>query len=137
MTRRQVLALPAIAAGVLAGRVAESGPALKVGAALPDPPFEFIGAGGPSGFDITLMRRIAEKIGRTWQLVRYDGADFNGIFAGLDSGRYDCVASGTTITPEREKAADFCAPYAISGQSLVVDSSRHPNVRGIGDLEAW
>lgn len=135
MTRRQVLALPAIAAGVLAGRGAESAPALKVGAALPDPPFEFIGAGGPSGFDITLMQRIAEKIGRAWQLVRYDGADFNGIFAGLDSGRYDCVASGTTITPEREKAADFCAPYAISGQSLVVDSSRHPNVRGIGDLE--
>jgi hypothetical protein len=47
MTRRQVLAMPAIAAGVLAGRVAESAPALKVGAALPDPPFEFIGAGGP------------------------------------------------------------------------------------------
>jgi ABC-type amino acid transport substrate-binding protein len=120
---------------VLGGRVAKSAPALKVGAALPDPPFEFVRDGAPSGFDITLMQRIAEKIGRTWQLVRYEGADFNGIFAGLDSGSYDCVASGTTITPEREKAADFCAPYAISGQSLVVDASRHPNVRGIGDLD--
>ena len=60
--------------------------ALKVGAALPDPPFEFIKQSGPSGFDIALMQRIAGKLGRAWQLVRYEGADFNGIFAGFDSG---------------------------------------------------
>jgi polar amino acid transport system substrate-binding protein len=102
-----------------------------VGAALPDPPFEFIKQSGPSGFDIALMQRIAGKLGRAWQLVRYEGADFNGIFAGLDSGAYDCVASGTTITPAREKVADFCAPYAVSGQSLVVDAAQ---VHGIDDL---
>ena len=50
---------------------------------------------------------------------------------------YDCIASGTTITPERSKVADFCPPYAVSGQSLVADVSRHPNVHGIGDLKAW
>ncbi len=135
MTRRDlVAALPAFATGGLASGTAKSAPALKVGAALPDPPFEFIGQGGPSGFDIALMRRIAGKLGRAWQLVPFEGADFNGIFAGLDSGAYDCVASGTTITPEREKIADFCAPYALSGQSLVVDTTRHANVHGIADL---
>ncbi len=108
---------------------------LRVGAALPDPPFEFMTKDGPSGFDIALMQRIAAKLGRRWQLVRYEGADFNGIFAGLERGAYDCVASGTTITPERESVADFCAPYAISGQSLVVDTARHPNVRGLADLK--
>ena len=71
-------------------------------------------------------------IGRTWQLVRHDGADFNGIFGGLDSGAYDCVASGTTITPEREKIADFCTPYAVSGQSLVVDVTRQLRVGSDG-----
>jgi ABC-type amino acid transport substrate-binding protein len=81
-----------------------------VGAALPDPPFEFMTRNGPAGFDITLMKRIAEILGREWQLVPYEGADFNGIFAGLDGGRYDCVASGTTVTPGRRKIADFCAP---------------------------
>jgi ABC-type amino acid transport substrate-binding protein len=30
--------------------------------------------------------------------------------------------------------ADFCAPYAVSGQSLVVDASRHPQVQGIDNL---
>jgi ABC-type amino acid transport substrate-binding protein len=53
---------------------------------------------------------------------------------GIDGG-YDCVASGTTITPGREEIADFCAPYAVSGQSLVVDVGRHPNVHGIADLK--
>jgi ABC-type amino acid transport substrate-binding protein len=52
----------------------------------------------------------------------YKGTDFNGIFAGLDDGSYDCIASGTTITPERSKVADFCPPYAASGQSLVADA---------------
>jgi len=107
---------------------------LRVGAALPDPPFEFATDAGPAGFDIVLMQLIAAWLGRPWQLARYSGPDFNGIFAGLDSGLYDCVASGTTITPEREQMADFCAPYAVSGQSLVVDRTRHPEVRGIGDL---
>jgi polar amino acid transport system substrate-binding protein len=131
MTRRELLgALPAAATGALAPRAVKAAPLLTVGAALPDPPFEFMDKDGPSGFDIALMQRIC-----TWQLVRYQGADFNGIFAGLDSGAYDCVASGTTITPEREKVADFCAPYAVSGQSLVVDTTRHPNVHGIADLD--
>ncbi len=108
--------------------------ALRVGAALPDPPFEFTGKEGPAGFDIDLMRRIATKIGREWQLVPYQGADFNGIFAGLDDGSYDVVASGATITPGRQAIADFCAPYCVSGQSLVVDKTRHPKVRSIDDL---
>jgi ABC-type amino acid transport substrate-binding protein len=135
MMRRDLLAaLPAGASAGAASGAAKGVTALKVGAALPDPPFEFTGPDGPAGFDIALMRRIAAKLGRPWQLVRYEGADFNGIFAGLDSSAYDCVASGTTITPAREKVADFCAPYAVSGQSLVVDTTRHPRVHGIDDL---
>jgi len=45
------------------------------------------------------------------------------------------VASGTTVTPGRQKIADFCAPYAVSGQSLVVDVKRHPSVRGIANIK--
>ena len=126
---------PATASPAAAAETTKDAAALKVGAALPDPPFEFVGQDGPAGFDIALMQRIAGKLGRTWQLVRYDGADFNGIFAGLDSGAYDCIASGTTITPGRAARADFCAPYALSGQSLVVDATRHQRVRGVDDLD--
>jgi polar amino acid transport system substrate-binding protein len=108
---------------------------LKVGSALPDPPFELLGKDGPAGFDVDLMRRVAARLGREWRLVPYKGADFNGIFAGLNDGSYDCVASGTTITPGRQAIADFCSPYCISGQSLVVDATRHPKVHGVDDLK--
>jgi polar amino acid transport system substrate-binding protein len=129
MNRRHLLAaLP------LGTHISRTRLPLKVGAALPDPPFELMSSDGPAGFDVALMQRIATMLDRDWQLVSYKGADFNGIFAGLDAGTYDCIASGTTITPERERVVDFCAPYAISGQSLVVDPSRHPDVHGIGDL---
>ena len=117
-----------------AGQSTEERKVLKVGAALPDPPFELLAKDGPAGFDIDLMKRIAQKLGREWQLVPYRGADFNGIFAGLADGSYDCIASGTTITPSRQAIADFCSPYCVSGQSLVVDADRHPNVHGIDDL---
>ena len=137
MQRRRFLEIGApIVIGMLAGRGASAAGSLRVGAALPDPPFEFTGKDGkPAGFDVELMQRVCSRIGREWQLVRYTGADFNGIFAGLGEGKYDCVASGTTITPGRQAIADFCEPYAISGQSLVVDKTRHPNVRSIDDLK--
>jgi polar amino acid transport system substrate-binding protein len=136
MKRRHLIAaLPVLATGLLGARLAEAAPPLRVGAALPDPPFELMTEDGPAGFDIALLQRIAAMLGRDWQLVPYTGADFNGIFAGLDRGVYDCIASGTTITPGRQKIVDFCAPYLVSGQSLVVDPSRHPNVHGIADLK--
>ena len=121
------------AAGVSTPAAADLKP-LRVGAALPDPPFELATPNGPEGFDIDLMRLIATSLQRTWHLIPYTGSDFNGIFAGLETGAYDCIASGTTITPQRQKVADFCAPYVLSGQSLVVDVARNPNVRTIDDL---
>src|SRR4029077_18109188 len=100
--------MPRCAPAETASGAGKGATTLRVGAALPDPPFEFVGPEGPAGFDIALMQRIAAKLGLAWQLVHYAGGDFNGIFAGLDAGAYDCVASGTTITPARQQVADFC-----------------------------
>jgi ABC-type amino acid transport substrate-binding protein len=80
------------------------------------------------------MREISADLGLRWKLVPYDGEDFNGIFAGLDDGAYDCVASGTTITPERREKALFCGHYLRSGQSLVANVERTPDIRSIDDL---
>jgi ABC-type amino acid transport substrate-binding protein len=136
MQRRHLLAgLPAVATGLVDGRTGKAASPLRVGAALPDPPFEFMTDAGPTGFDVELVRLIAGHLDREWQLHPFKGADFNDIFAGLDAGAYDCIASGTTITPGREQLADFCPPYVVSGQSLVVDPGRHPNVHGTDDLK--
>ena len=76
MRRRHLLAaLPLFATGLIKASAARAAPVLRVGAALPDPPFEFNANDGPAGFDITLMQRIAGMIGREWQLVPYKGRD--------------------------------------------------------------
>ena len=106
---------------------------LRVGAAFPDPPFN--GMPGNNGLDIDLMTEIANVLGMGVEFVRYAGADFDGIFDGLDSGGYDCVTSGTTVTLEREKKAAFVAPYLISGQALAVDVNRLPRVHSMDDLD--
>ncbi|PND56737.1 amino acid ABC transporter substrate-binding protein [Mycobacterium sp. ENV421] len=107
---------------------------LRVGAALPDPPFNDAGPTG-SGLDVELMAAIGERLGASVEFVRYQGRDFNGIFDALDSGEFDCVASGTTITGSRALKAAFCDPYLISGQALAVDATRLPDVTSTDDLE--
>jgi polar amino acid transport system substrate-binding protein len=104
---------------------------VRVGAAFPDPPFN--GMPDNTGLDIDLMTAIAKALGARVEFVPYQGADFNGIFDGLGSA-YNCVAAGSTVTPERETKAQFLPPYLISGQSLAVDTKRLPHVQSIADL---
>ena len=106
---------------------------LRVGAAYPDPPFN--GMPDDGGLDIDLMAAVADKLNLDIEFVPYEGADFNGIFDALNAEDFDCVAAGTTVTPEREKKAAFVPPYLISGQSLAVDTRRLPNVGSVDDLE--
>jgi ABC-type amino acid transport substrate-binding protein len=80
------------------------------------------------------MELVCTRLGLRRAPVRYEGRDFNGIFDGLASRAYDAVISGTTITPEREKVALFSEPYLESGQSLVVNVERTPEVRSVEDL---
>ncbi|MGV0603765.1 ABC transporter substrate-binding protein [Mycolicibacterium sp. XJ1904] len=105
---------------------------LRVGVAMPDPPFN--GMSDDGGLDIDLLRALSEKIGATVEFVPYDGTDFDGIFDALGS-KYDCVAAGTTVTPDRGRRATFLPPYLISGQSLAVDTRRLPRVTSVDDLQ--
>lgn len=107
-------------------------PSLRVGAVYPDPPFNGVDDG--AGFDIDLMTEIAQLLGQAATFLPYHGADFNDVFSALNSGDFDCVAAGTTVNPQRQMLAQFCTPYLISGQSLAVDTRRHPEVHGVDDL---
>ncbi|MGE2834461.1 ABC transporter substrate-binding protein [Mycobacterium sp. SMC-4] len=105
---------------------------MRVGVALPDPPFNAMP--GHGGLDIDVMTALAAVLGEEVEFVADDGAEFDGIFDRLAAGEYDCVISGTTVTPERERRAAFLPPYLISGQGLAVDTARLPHVRSVDDL---
>ena len=70
-----------------------------------------------TGFDIEVARKIAEKIGVKANFVE---VEWDGIFAGLTTDRYDVVMSAATITPERQAAYDFSQPYIGNGQALIL-----------------
>jgi polar amino acid transport system substrate-binding protein len=96
------------------------GGTLTVGSDVPYPPFEEFGKTKTEfkGFDVELMEAIAAKLGRK---VEFQDTSFDTIFRDLAQGKFDAVASATTITPEREKTVDFTNPYYLpSAQSILV-----------------
>lgn len=107
---------------------------LIVASAYPDPPFDVMANGSPSGFDIELMRAICAQLGVALRPVRYSGDDFNGIFDGLGERSYDAVISGTTITPERAAKVLFSEAYLEFNQGVAVNRRLSPNVAAPADL---
>lgn len=118
-------AVPLLAAGCgggdeTTGGGGGGGGTLTVGSDVPYPPFEEFGKSKSefTGYDVELMEAIGEKIGRE---VQFQDTSFNTIFRDLAQGKFEAVASATTITPEREKTVDFTNPYYFSEQAIVVE----------------
>jgi ABC-type amino acid transport substrate-binding protein len=93
------------------------GGTLTVGSDVPYPPFEQGKAPNYTGFDVELVEAMAERIGRT---AEFQDTSFDTIFRDLAQGKFEMVASATTITPEREENVDFTDPYYLSEQALLV-----------------
>jgi polar amino acid transport system substrate-binding protein len=104
---------------------------LTVGSDIPFPPFEFREGGQLTGFDVELVEEIASRLN-----LQTDWRDtaFDTIFTQLAAGRYDLVASATTITPEREEQVNFTSPYYRAQQSLTVNSEQTPDIQSVDDL---
>jgi len=90
---------------------------LTVGSDIPYPPFEFGKAPGYKGFDIDLVNEIADRLGLETAIK---DTSFESIFIDVGQGKFDLVASASTITPEREKTVNFTNPYYESEQALLV-----------------
>lgn len=69
------------------------------------------------GFDTEVGKLIAAKLGVEAEFVE---GDWEGLFAGLDNGRYDAVINGVEITDERSEKYDFTEPYAYIRTALIV-----------------
>jgi polar amino acid transport system substrate-binding protein len=93
------------------------GETLSVGSDIPYPPFEQGSPGSYTGYDVELMEAIAKNIGRE---AEFQDTSFDTIFRDLAQGRFEAVASATTITDEREETVDFTNPYYFSEQAILV-----------------
>lgn len=82
------------------------------------PPMEFVNENKEIiGFDTDYMRAAAKEGGYE---VEFKNVAWDGIFSGLEGGKYDAVCSSVTITDERKKTMDFSLPYFKVRQALVV-----------------
>lgn len=71
------------------------------------------------GFDVEVGKAIAEHLGVEAEFVE---VPWDGLFAGMDSKRYDLVINGVDVTDERSEKYDFSDPYAYIRTALVVRS---------------
>ena len=73
------------------------------------------------GFDVEVAQVVAAKLGVTAKFVE---TEWDGIFAGLDAGRYDMAANGVEVTDERAMKYDFSTPYGYIRTALIVRGDR-------------
>lgn len=112
------LAMAALATGV--SHAADlGGKLLKVGSDTTSPPMESVdpASGQIVGFDVDVVNAICAKINCQAEFVT---TGWDGIFAALDQGSFDLVASGVSITDERKKAMDFSDPYIVNSQAVLM-----------------
>ncbi|MFA6857665.1 MAG: ABC transporter substrate-binding protein [Treponema sp.] len=101
------------------GGMTLDGKTLKIGVNIAYPPFEYYDSDGktPLGFDVGLGKAVAAKLGLEPDII---DVAWEGIFAGLDTDKYDCVISAVTITDERTASYEFSKPYIGNGQSMIL-----------------
>lgn len=95
-------------------------------------PFEFLNedTGEMEGFDMDLIRAVADEAGFE---VEIESMKFDGVVAGMQSGRYDIGIAGMTITEERVETIDFSEPYYDAGLTIAVQES-NSDIKSEDDL---
>ncbi len=83
------------------------------------------------GYDVEVGKKIAEKLGVQAEFVE---VDWDGIFAGIDSKRYDISLNGVEITDERSVKYDFSEPYAYTHTALIVKKD-NDSIKSFEDLK--
>jgi His/Glu/Gln/Arg/opine family amino acid ABC transporter permease subunit len=108
----------------------ETRPVLRVGTEGTYPPFTFKDDGELKGYDIDVMKAVADKAGFDLEFVE---APFDALFPALDSGRIDVVANQVTINPEREAKYLFTRPYTYS-RGVIVAATDNDDIKTIDDI---
>lgn len=112
-TALSLLLAAAASAADLGGKV------LKVGSDTTYPPMETVdpATGQIVGFDVDMVNAICAKINCKAEFVT---TAWDGIFAALQQGQFDLVASGVSITDERKQTMDFSEPYIVVSQAILL-----------------
>lgn len=81
------------------------------------PPFTWVEQGEYKGFDVEVMRKIAELQGFH---VEFRDLPWATIITALAQGKIDIIASGLSVTCERVQVVDYSLPYWEVDQAILV-----------------
>ena len=85
-----------------------------------------------NGYDVMIAKRICEA--NNWQLeiIR---TDWDSLVPGIQSGTYDAVIAGQSMTKTRSQQVDFAGPYFYASiVCLTKKDSPYASAKGISDL---
>ncbi|MGI8746841.1 MAG: transporter substrate-binding domain-containing protein, partial [Deinococcus sp.] len=106
---------------------------LQIGMEGTYPPFTYKDeAGKLTGFDVDIATAVAAKLGLRPRFVL---TEWSGILAGLQARKFDVIVNQVGITPERQKAIAFSAPYAYSSAQIIVRKAGGANFKTLADLK--
>ncbi|WP_141733144.1 transporter substrate-binding domain-containing protein [Oligoflexus tunisiensis] len=119
-------------AGPAVDRIKKSG-TLKVGVEPGFLPFEMRTPKDEwVGFDVEMMKAFAKSLGVK---VQFTSTKWDGIIPGLMASKYDLIASGMTITPERAKIVLFSKPYYDAGLKILIGKKLEGQVKNLAALD--
>lgn len=84
-----------------------------------------------TGYDVEVMNEVAKRMGVE---VEYSETQWDSMFEGLNSSRFDVIANQVGVNEERLKEYDFSDPYTVSGAVVVVPED-NTEVTSFDDLE--
>lgn len=95
------------------------------------PPMEFVDESGKNsiGFDVDVAEAIFAELGKK---VEFVPINWDGIFSGLESKKYDVVISAVSLTPERQEKYAMSKAYVANKLVLVTA----PGATDINSLES-
>lgn len=85
-----------------------------------------------NGYDVMMAKKICEANGWELEIVR---TDWDSLVPGVQSGVYDAVIAGQSMTADRMEQVDFAGPYYYASIVCVTKAdSPYASATGISDL---
>ncbi len=95
---------------------------------------EISGASGEyaNGYDVMIAKKICEANGWELEIVR---TDWDSLVPGVQTGLYDAVIAGQSMTADRMEQVDFAGPYYYASIVCVTKAdSPYASATGLSDL---
>lgn len=84
------------------------------------------------GYDVAVLKEVDRLLPQ--YEIKFEQVKFDGIFSGIDAGRYQIGANSISKKPEREEKYQFISqPYGY-GSSVIVKRKDDASIKGLDDL---